>query len=107
MGYHTDYMLNIHGKGWEKIYDDVLQKIDQGDLISCKWYDHADDMIKISKEYPNHIFKLYGVGENGDDIWAKYFMNGEMQFEPTKIIYPECRFKLQDEWKEDWEDTDA
>lgn len=101
MGYHTDYMLNIDGKGWEEVHDLVMKEIDQGDLSFCTWYDHEKDMIEISKKYPKHIFKLYGVGEAGEDLWVKYFKNGECQADPTKIIYPDCKFVLDDDMKEE------
>lgn len=45
----------------------------------CKWYEHEEDMKKVSKEYPETIFVLEGDGEESGDIWKKYFMNGKMQ----------------------------
>ena len=53
-----------------------------------KWYDNEDDMLLLSKEFPDVLFKLHGEGEDKEDIWDKYFMNGKMQYCPAEIIYP-------------------
>jgi hypothetical protein len=62
---------------------------------SCKWYEHADDMIKISKKYPDVLFILSGEGEESGDIWKEYFYKGKVQianaivtfdpFDPSKL----------------------
>ena len=54
----------------------------------CKWYDNEDDMLLLSKEFPDVLFKLHGEGEDNKDIWDKYFMNGKMQYCPAEIICP-------------------
>ena len=53
----------------------------------CKWYEHTEDMRKISEKYQNVIFSLYGNGEEGGDMWVKYFMNGKVQSEDAVITY--------------------
>ena len=53
----------------------------------CKWYDHTEDMRKISEKYQNVIFSLYGNGEEDGDMWVKYFMNGKVQSEEAVITY--------------------
>lgn len=52
-----------------------------------KWYDNENDMLLLSKEFPDVLFKLHGEGEDNEDIWNKYFMNGKMQYCPAKIVY--------------------
>ncbi len=42
------------------------------------WYDHEEDMLVISKQYPETTFKLSGEGEENDDIWAKFFKKGKV-----------------------------
>jgi hypothetical protein len=54
-----------------------------------KWYDHDDDMIEISKRYPNYVFVLDGNGEDYDDLWRTYYWDGRMQYCPARIVYEE------------------
>jgi hypothetical protein len=53
----------------------------------CKWYEHTEDMCRVSKKYPNVIFSLYGNGEENGDMWVEYFMNGKFQVEKASITY--------------------
>lgn len=59
--------------------------LDSGD--EYKWYDNEEDMRLLSKEFPDILFKLHGKGEDNEDIWDKYFINGKMQHCPAKIVY--------------------
>ena len=59
------------------------------------WYNHEDDMIEISKQFPGVVFKLEGDGEDSGDIWKQYFKEGTSQichsnitfndYDPTKL----------------------
>lgn len=44
---------------------------------SIKWYDHVEDMIKLSKVFPETLFILDGWGEEIGDVWRELYMNGE------------------------------
>ena len=55
---------------------------------TMKWYDHVDDMIALSKEYPNLIFMLEGVGEEFPDAWRKWFHNGQYEESYAEVVYP-------------------
>ena len=46
---------------------------------SCKWYEHDKHMMEVSKNNPETIFILEGEGEESDDIWKKYYLNGKCQ----------------------------
>ena len=82
-------------KDVEKTYNTSI--VTQSDVIDfltydpfedqCKWYEHTEDMRKISKIYQNVIFSLYGNGEEDGDMWVKYFMNGKVQTEDAVITY--------------------
>lgn len=44
---------------------------------SIKWYDHVEDMIKLSKVFPETLFILDGWGEEIGDVWRELYMDGE------------------------------
>lgn len=93
MGYYTKYKLSIeegmvttrikceacNGKGEiiSKIVDLLSERFEIDDE-STKWYEHEDVMIEVSKQYPDTVFKLYGEGEERDDVWEKFFKYGRM-----------------------------
>lgn len=54
---------------------------------SEKWYDHEDDLRAFSSLYPEYLFQLDGLVEEGTR-WRKYFKNGKMQDAQPEIIYP-------------------
>lgn len=56
---------------------------------SCKWYEHTEDMLKLSKKHPSILFKLHGEGEETGDIWNKWFLNGKMQVCLAEIVIPD------------------
>ena len=102
MAYITAYTLKTHKPSSKSIseilsqiqmsdYKEMLYAIDEHGQTSnsCTWYDHEDDLIKLSRLYPYVVFDLYGEGEESGDIWHKYFMNGKMQHCPAKITFDE------------------
>jgi hypothetical protein len=58
-------------------------------LDESKWYRHEEDLKRISLEYPSYLFTVYGEGEDTEDLWVKYFLNGKMQSEKAEITYKE------------------
>lgn len=53
------------------------------------WYDHEEDMVKLSQQFPDILFILSGNGENAEDLWKKYFFGGLVQRAPAQITYEE------------------
>jgi hypothetical protein len=53
---------------------------------SFKWYGHEEDMRSLSAKCGDILFRLEGKGEEDDDRWIKYFMNGRMQSCPAEIV---------------------
>lgn len=112
MGYTTSYTL--HAKANRPLTDDDVARIDEsldelevldyaltegwldkynnmiewGACDMVKWYQHEEDMLKISKWFPEFTFCLFGDGESGDDHWAHYFHNGEEELCVAEIVYP-------------------
>lgn len=54
----------------------------------CNWVTWYGDMCKLSKEFPDIIFKLYGKGVTYiDDLFVKIFKGGDMVGSSTKVSY--------------------
>ena len=102
MGYITQYSLTVvRMSDKSPISDEDLANIIKNpkyDLLyplqedgtcnePCKWYDHEENMRALSKDYPDLLFELHGVGEENDDMWYTYFNNGKMQHCPAIIQY--------------------
>jgi len=110
MGYNTHYSLHldlmIGSKKAELLDDEPLREVikklreeneearfalaeDGGSEQAAKWYTHADELIPFSEKYPNVLFTLSGEGEENDDIWKKYFLNGKVQVAKAEVRIPD------------------
>lgn len=104
MGYSTRYSLEVDPKFNEE-FENFCESSDleckpyekpnfwsaliNGEMDACKWYDHEQHMVELSKKFPEILFTLTGVGEEGGDLWKKYFKGGKMQVALAKIVYDE------------------
>lgn len=99
MGYNTSYRLHVEDppKGFTK---KTLAKIirsnenmsyaleeDGSTADCCKWYDCDEDMLNVSKQYPDVLFVLSGEGEESGDIWRTYYKNGKKQHAQAIIAF--------------------
>jgi hypothetical protein len=105
MGYQTRHRLKIiqgeftardlrkfaktdPGEHWDYLLKDLRGE-------SIKWYEHKQDMTRLSKAFPDIVFCLCGKGEDAGDVWREYYKNGRMhrcqaklrfeKFDPTKL----------------------
>lgn len=106
MGYYTYYSMEVRHITNEEQYNAIIEELKKIELYAfddhygvfndseyyentndawfesyeeTRWYSHEYDMIKLSKQFPNVTFKLHGEGEERDDMWNKYFRNGECE----------------------------
>ena len=106
MGYNSTFTLEITEPKYPTISEiiaelraanaDAKAAIDKnGDpLEAVKWYGSHDDMKGISQRYPDHVFMLRWIGEDGEQA-VHYFQNGKVQdaevvisfapFDPAKL----------------------
>ena len=55
-----------------------------------KWPNLEEDMVTLSKTFPDILFTLTSQGEDYDDMWKGYFLNGKVQWAPAKpVVYDE------------------
>lgn len=108
MGYYTKYNLTF--SIWESNGKDneEIEKIHQY-IENCiphlyenghteyeydgKWYDYVKDMTELSKQFPNAVFQLDGVGEEFPDIWTGVWKNGKKRIEGAEIVYPKIEIE--------------
>ena len=85
MGYNTTFCFGLM-EGNREQYDAMLEDIDKiigdneaslNECVSAKWYNHEEDLEKISKKYPDIAFSVEGDGEDFDDHWIQYWHNGK------------------------------
>lgn len=58
---------------------------------SCKWYDHDEDMVKLSLRFPDYTFILEGEGEETGDLWRTIYHDGQLERLNVKIVYEKPR----------------
>lgn len=54
-----------------------------------RWYEHESDMRIMSVKIPNVLFHLTGEGEEHDDVWDLFALNGQVQKHKAKIVRAE------------------
>ena len=54
---------------------------------SWKWYDHDEDMVKLSLRFPEYTFILEGEGEENGDLWRTIYHDGKLERLNVKIVY--------------------
>jgi hypothetical protein len=92
MGYMTDFKLNVFEGDADSIAQDLTtistyEWDDSLELYDAKWYNHHEDMIALSKLYPNALFCLAGSGEESGDLWKAYYKNGKSQYCEVIMTY--------------------
>jgi hypothetical protein len=100
MGYYTNYSLEVRDADKDVIdaVEHIILEDDQDTWYAlqegldtfgeeCKWYDHDEDMKKLSIQFPKALFVLTGDGEESGDQWITYYRNGKMQKCEAIITY--------------------
>jgi hypothetical protein len=79
--------LTIVDHIWQQIEaveeSDIFYALKSGE--ATKWYDREKDMRALSSQFPTVLFTLHGEGEDNDDIWTEYYLDGKIQLERAKI----------------------
>lgn len=100
MGYYTYYSLDIQNSTNDDIAK-VVRYLKEKDIIGyaldealcpadgVTWYEHHEDMIDLSMEFPNLYFVLHGEGDDREDIWDAHYQNGIFQELYASIVMPD------------------
>lgn len=116
MGYYTRHKLDIFKNNSDltelKIKDLTVKELKELDVInyaldenlnacdSAKWYNHRDHMKIISEHIRDVVFLLEGEGEENEDIWKEYWLNGKVQFCKAQITFNEYDENKLEEYNE-------
>ena len=93
MGYLTKFDLKILNDSQNNKVDYIQEigKISKygEDMFDeeIKWYDKEQNMKMLSEKYPETLFMLTGKGEEAEDIWIEYYLNGKCQREDVQFIF--------------------
>lgn len=93
MGYCTDFYLQAAPVTEDQFHsiDSALQELrsmreayfDDGtgywENTEDTWYQSFDNMVEVSRHFPEVTFTLTGYGDQRDDQWIDYFKNGQVQ----------------------------
>ena len=98
MGYSTSYTLehNVPEADWPDVQDqfDTLGAGNifyNGTWTDISWYEHEEDLLRISTHFPKFTFTLTGIGEAADDMWKKRFRAGAVEEVRAEIVWPEFK----------------
>lgn len=98
MGYMTNF--KIYKYDGSDVTDDELQTLHNiagyefepfttyARLDGAKWYDCDNNMIELSKLYPEIMWVVEGDGEESDDYWQTHYYRGKSHSVTGYIAYP-------------------
>lgn len=111
MGHYTSYNLDVNNVKSQAEHEAIINKLIEfkiwGDALHdgewnekrrsssfynydvARWHDHDQDMIELSKVFPEMTFNLCGTGEDADDRWYTLYRNGEYETIYAEIVWPE------------------
>lgn len=110
MGYYTTHTLTAAGNITPEIACQIDEALFQKNIVGyaldnyclvehnntaywgcsdcAKWYDHEDDMLEISRMFPDVTFQLCGEGDEQGDLWEEYYHNGEAERCSAEVVFP-------------------
>ena len=96
MGYYTSYTLSVL-EGEENLICKLREENESGDYAldeygqstnSCKWYSCQNDLVEFSNRHPKTLFLLEGIGEEPNDEWQLYILEGQVQRCVGQMVFP-------------------
>ena len=71
----------------ELLFDEERANFTLEEDDMSKWYEHDEEMRELSKQFPEIVFRLHGIGEENGDEWYCYYKNGKKQICPAIITF--------------------
>lgn len=90
MGYYTHFTLAPEKLPTE-VTDVITADWDANKAVivreATKWYDYDPFMRKLSAQFPDITFTLFGEGEEAGDLWKAYYLGGKGYRSPARIVW--------------------
>lgn len=58
-------------------------------LIDAKWYDHEEDLLRLSTQFPGVLIEVEGVGEEPGDQWRLRVRDGKKSRVTAQVVFPD------------------
>lgn len=81
--------VNFYRNGQNNFGSYELNPLDSDEWEEMKWYDHDEDVLELSKQWPTILIMLEGYGEDDGDIWKCYYKNGKIWRTKANIRFDE------------------
>lgn len=102
MGYITQFELDVTGFSEDALaeFEEAADNHEEtpcgihysdfvnGETISCKWYNSKEDMIDLSKKFPELLFSVDAAGEEPGDLWRAWARNGKYKRIEPEMVWP-------------------
>lgn len=96
MGYYTQAsFIKVSGsdEDYRKYLAELAEATDEPDIesedINVKFYNIEEDVVSLSRHYPELTVEIKGHGEDWDDIWLMRVRNGESETVGADIVFGE------------------
>lgn len=102
MGYYTSFCLRVENQQLDDVVKkniyNAIEELDEFELfdesenrweVYTKWYSYREDMCSVSEKFPGILFSLWGDGEDRDDSWVEYYLDGKFQYCGSTLVYDE------------------
>lgn len=99
MGYNTSHRVSITDAEGNDVTAQHIGLVaaqsgyDEDQLLDgeeCKWYDENEDMLALSEQHPNLVFRVDGDGEESGDIWTHWYKAGQLQQWDADVRRPDA-----------------
>ena len=90
MGYYTNFDLTDNSAEVNAKIEEISgYTIYDGEIVEAKWYNHKEDLIKVSLLFPDTTIFCEGIGEDNGDMWKMKVLNGVAKTAKAKLVFGE------------------
>lgn len=86
--YKNNEIVPLDKKILSFIIENIDEDLDNEGYVYSTWYCANEDLLEISRSFPNKIFVLERIGERTKDIERTYFKNGQYETHQAIISWP-------------------